>query len=210
MTTTCTGEGRLKPLACNDSGLVYPLSPQLGTSFMGIGQHWYQLSPNSLAWASCASISYIAPSEDPRLEIDVVSSLVRSSMWQYAVISVRTEPRCERVVIAYPDEKCLRDLLADSSILGLGYCSREEAQRNIDCCKTTAYSSRRKVTATSAKTTQSLRRIVRNRQFPRGESDLARAWSIIRELVQHSLVVAIAAFYSKNVLSAAVRALISF
>lgn len=53
-------------------------------------------------------------------------------MWQYAVISVRSEPRCDRLVIAYPDEKSLRDLLAAPSILGLGYRSREEAQASIE------------------------------------------------------------------------------
>lgn len=199
MTTTCTGEGRVKPVACDDSGLVHPLSPQLGTSFKGVGPHWHQLSPNNLAGASCASISGIGPREDPRLE-----------EWQYAVISVRTEPRCERVVIAYPDEKSLRDLLAASSILGFGYSSREEAQLNIDCYTTTAHPSRREVTATPVTTALSLRRFIANRDLPRGESDLARAWSIICELVQLCFAVAIAAYYSKNVLSAAARALISF
>ena len=126
------------------------------------------------------------------------------------MISVRTEPGCERVVIAYPDEKSLRELLAASSILGLGYRSREEAQLNIDGCTTTAYPSRRKVTATPVKTTLSFRRFVANREFPRGESGLARAWSIIGEFLQHSFAVAIAAFYSKNLLSTAVRVLMTF
>ena len=183
MTTTCTGEGRLTPLACNDRGLVYPPSPQPGTSLNGVGQHWHQLSPNSLAWASCASIPCISPGEDPRQE------RIRSSTWQYAVLSVRIEPCCERVVIAYPDEKSLRDLLAPSSILGLGYCSREEAQLNIDGCTTTACSLRRKVSTTPVTTAISLRRSVANHQPQRGESKLAWAWSILREFVQHSFAI---------------------
>jgi hypothetical protein len=145
-----------------------------------------------------------------RLEGDVVSSLVHSSMWQYAVISVCTELRCERLVIAYPDEKSLRDLVAAPSILGLGYRSREEAQANIDRCTTTAYPSWRKVTATLVTTTRTLKKFVANHQLPRGWSKLAGTWSIIRDLLQHSFAVAIVVFYSKNVLSAAVRALISF
>lgn len=131
-------------------------------------------------------------------------------MWQYAVISVRTEPRCERLVIAYPDEKSLRDVLAAPSILGLGYRSREEAQAKIDRCTTTAYPSRRKVTATLVTTTRSLKKFVANHEFPKGGFNLARTWSIIRDLLQHSFAAAIVVFYSKNVLSAAVRALISF
>jgi hypothetical protein len=34
------------------------------------------------------------------------------STWQYAVIALRTEPRRERLVIAYADEKTLRTLIA--------------------------------------------------------------------------------------------------
>jgi hypothetical protein len=208
MTTTCTDEGRLKSLACNDFGLVCPLLPQLGTSFTSFGHHWYRSSPSSLPWSSCASISCVEPSWDQRLEGDVVSSLVPGAS-QYAVISVRAEPRCERVVIAYFDEKSLRNLLAAPSILGLGYRSREEAQVNIDCCTTTPYPSRRKLTAASVTTTRTLKRFVANHEFPRSECKLARAWGIIRKLLQHSVTIAIAALYSKNILSAAVRAVIS-
>jgi hypothetical protein len=139
-----------------------------------------------------------------------VSNLVHSPMWQYAIISVRTEPRCERLVIAYRDEKSLRDLVAAPSILGLGYRSREEAQANIDCCTTTAYPSRRKVTAALVTITRTFKKFVANHEFPRGGVNLARTWSIICDLLQHSFALAIVVFYSKNVLSAAVRALISF
>jgi hypothetical protein len=45
----------------------------------------------------------------------------------YAVISVRNSSPRERVIIAYPDEKSLRKLIADPSILALGYRSRAEA-----------------------------------------------------------------------------------
>jgi hypothetical protein len=131
-------------------------------------------------------------------------------MWQYAVISVRTEPRCERLVIAYPDEKSLRDLVAAPSILGLGYLSREEALANIDRCTTWAYPSRRKVMATLVTVTRSFRKFVANHEFPRDGFNFPRTWGIIRGLLLRSFAVAIVVLYSKNVLSAAVRALISF
>ena len=104
-----------------------------------------------------------------------MSSLVHSSMRQYAVISVRSEPRCDRLVIAYPDEKSLRDLLAAPSILGLGYRSREEAQASADRYTMPPYPSRRKVMAIAI------------HQLTRGWFKLARTWSGIRDVLQRSL-----------------------
>jgi hypothetical protein len=98
-----------EPLARGDRGLVHPLRPLASSSVRG-------------------------PRFKGDVEDDVVSSLVHSSMRQYAMISVRSEQGCERLVIEYPDEKSLRDLVAAPSILGLGYRSREEAQANIDGC----------------------------------------------------------------------------
>jgi hypothetical protein len=57
-----------------------------------------------------------------------VNGLVDSSGMQYAVIAgLRTETGPERLVIAYPNEKSLRDLIAAASIIALGFSSREEA-----------------------------------------------------------------------------------
>ena len=57
-----------------------------------------------------------------------MNELVDSSGVQYAVIAgLRTETGPERLVIAYPTEKSLRDLLAASSILAVGFSSREDA-----------------------------------------------------------------------------------
>ena len=139
-----------------------------------------------------------------------MSSFIHGSVCQYAVISVRYKPRCERLVIAYPDEKSLRDLVAAPSILGLGYRSREEAQANIDRCTTAVYPSRQRVMATLVTVSQTVKKVAANHEFPREGVNLARTWSIVRDFLQHSLAVAIVVFYSKNVLSAAVRALMSF
>lgn len=57
--------------------------------------------------------------------------LVPNATPLFAVISVRRVPQCEHLVIAYSDEKALRDLLAKPSIVALGYSSREEAQISI-------------------------------------------------------------------------------
>ena len=54
--------------------------------------------------------------------------VVDSSGMQYAVIAgLRTETGPERLVIAYPNEKSLRDLIAAPSIIAAGFSSREEA-----------------------------------------------------------------------------------
>src|SRR6202007_2983028 len=58
----------------------------------------------------------------------VVNELVNSTGVQYAVIAgLRTETGPERLVIAYPNEKSLRDLIAAPSIIAAGFSSREEA-----------------------------------------------------------------------------------
>ena len=51
---------------------------------------------------------------------------------RYAIIqasSMKDQP--ERVVVAYANENCLRDLIAVPSIVGLGFRSREEATANL-------------------------------------------------------------------------------
>ena len=123
------------------------------------------------------------------LKGDVVSNLIPSSVLHYAVISVRSGPCCERLVIAYPDGKSLQALIAAPSILGLGYRSREEALANIDRCATTVCHSWRKLTVPLVSTT---------------------GFRFIGGLLHCSWALAIAVLYSKNVFSAAIRALILF
>jgi hypothetical protein len=58
----------------------------------------------------------------------VVSEMVDSSGVRYAVIAgLRTETSLERLVIAYTNEKSLRNLIAARSIIALGFSSHEEA-----------------------------------------------------------------------------------
>src|SRR5579864_9224367 len=62
-----------------------------------------------------------------------MTGLVDSPHAQYAVLEVRrTEGPSERLVIAYPDEESLRELIAGPSIIACDFTSREEAQTNID------------------------------------------------------------------------------
>jgi hypothetical protein len=58
---------------------------------------------------------------------------------QYAVIEgLPTETGHERIVIAYPNEQSLRDLIAAPSIVAFGFSSREEAVAGSKSCVPTA------------------------------------------------------------------------
>jgi hypothetical protein len=58
----------------------------------------------------------------------VVNKVVDSTGVKYAVIAgLRTETGPERLVIAYPNQESLRDLIAAPSIIAIGFSSREEA-----------------------------------------------------------------------------------
>jgi len=57
-----------------------------------------------------------------------VNSVVNSSGMQYALIAgLRTETGPERLVIAYSNERSLREFIAAASIIAVGFSSREEA-----------------------------------------------------------------------------------
>ena len=69
---------------------------------------------------------------------EVVDSL------KYAVIAgLRTETGAERLVIAYPSEESLRDLISATSILEVGFSSREEAVASSRASVSTAVAYRR-------------------------------------------------------------------
>ena len=140
-----------------------------------------------------------------------MDELVVSSTWQYAVISVRSEPDRERLVIEYPDEETLRDLIAAPSIVALGYASRADALKNIDRCVTTTSSLKRLLETAVLHTNMTfltecrvaLRRLA-------GGFRLSEASKVMRNLLHNGLAAALIFFYSRNVLSSTVRAFISF
>ena len=64
-----------------------------------------------------------------------MNEVVVSSGLLYAVIAgLRTETGSERLVIAYPNEESLRDLIAAPSILAVGFSSRGEAVTGSRAC----------------------------------------------------------------------------
>ena len=140
-----------------------------------------------------------------------MDELVDTSTWQYAIISVRSESDRERLVIAYPDEETLRDVIAAPSIVALGYTSRAEALKNIDRCVTAKASLKRLLKAASphpnitflTEWRVALRRLA-------GGFGLPGTSKVMRNLLHNGLAAALIFFYSRNVLSSTVRAFISF
>ena len=131
-----------------------------------------------------------------------MGELVDTSTWRYAVISVRSEPGRERLVIAYPDEETLRDLIAAPSIVALGYTSRARALKNIDHCVTSQPFLKR-LRAAAIECCLAFRRLA-------GSFGLSRASRIMRTLVHNGVAVVLIFFYSRNALASTVRAFISF
>jgi len=140
-----------------------------------------------------------------------VDELVDTSAWQYAVISVRSEPDPERLVIAYPDEEALRDLIAAPSIEALGYTSRADALKNIDRCVTPTASLKRPLKTAVLHPNMAFLTECRVALW-RLAGGFGRSGSsrVMRNLLHSGLAGALVFFYSRNVLSSTVRAFVSF
>lgn len=139
-----------------------------------------------------------------------MDELVDTLTWRYALISVQSEPGRERLVIAYPDEESLRDLIAAPSIVALGFTSRAEALKNIDCRVISRLSFKRLLkTVLHPSITFLTECYLALGRFAAG-FELSRTSETMRNLLQNGVAVALVFFYSRNVLSSTVRALISF
>jgi len=67
-------------------------------------------------------------------QVEVMNERFDSLGEQYAVIEAGHGGCPERFVLAYREEKSLRDLIAAASIVALGFASREQAVANIEDC----------------------------------------------------------------------------
>ena len=125
---------------------------------------------------------------------------VQCSDVRYAVIQASSKKdRPERLVIAYHDENCLRDLIAAPSIIGLGFASREEAIANLESFASNAAPSKQKprITAMFHATHE-------NGDSPSGHG-LVKHGRIPQSILQSTLAAVIALFYSKNIVSVVIR-----
>jgi hypothetical protein len=131
---------------------------------------------------------------------DVMGVYVHCSGVRYAVIRASSnKDRPERLVIAYQDEDCLRDLIAAPSIFGLGFPSREEAIAKLKCFASDAAPSKQKPRLTAM-----FHANRSNGDFPSGHG-LVKHRRILQSIVQSALAVVIALFCSKNIVSVMIR-----
>jgi hypothetical protein len=131
--------------------------------------------------------------------------LAQCSTVRYAVIQASSKKdRPERLVIAYPDENCLRDLIAAPSIVGFGFISREEAMANL-------------VGSTPSPTaSKPLHRPGAMSYEAQQNSDLTARYALEKDrgisirLLRYALSAAIVLFYSKNLFSVILRTALGF
>ena len=135
-------------------------------------------------------------------------SAVQISTVRYAVIrlsSAKDSP--ERLVLAYPNEETLRGLIADTSIVGFGFSSPDEAVSTAESAMTRAVAPRQ------ADGFASIHIQAAQVDHLREQRDHGVSLSPIRRLaasVFHlSTAAAIFIFYSKNIVSATLRAVLA-
>ena len=115
---------------------------------------------------------------------------------RYAVIQASSnKDGAERLVIAYQDEDCLRDLIAAPSIFGLGFASREKAIANLKSFASDAASSKQKPRITAR-----FHATHANVELVRGHGPVKHR-GIPQSILRSALAAVIALFYSKNILS---------
>jgi|SRR5580704_6113830 hypothetical protein len=132
-------------------------------------------------------------------------ALVQCSTVRYAIIqasSNKDDP--ERLVIAYPDENCLRDLIAAPSIVGFGFASREEAMAKVVGRMADLGASKTK------------HRLIPISYKPQQDSDPASGCRFVKNqrntfhILQCLLVTITVLFYSKNLFSVMLRGALGF
>jgi hypothetical protein len=136
----------------------------------------------------------------PKPMVMVMGVHVHCSDVRYAIIQAsNNKDRPERLVIAYQDEDCLRDLIAAPSIFELGFASREDAIANLESFASTVAPSKQKprITAMFHPTHE-------NGDLPSGHV-LVKRRRIPQSILQPALAAVIALFYSKNIVSVMIR-----
>lgn len=137
-----------------------------------------------------------------------MNALLQSTKERYAVIqlSSASDPP-ERLILAYTDEGAIRALIAEPSIVGLGFGSREEAV-------STENPTLEKAVAPSP--TNRLESAPIGQHQPLSSGDRAAEWpsfSSLRRLasgiVQFAFAAAMFIFYSKNIVSATIRSVLA-
>ncbi len=137
-----------------------------------------------------------------------MSALLQFSNVRFAVIrlsSAKGSP--ERLVLAYPNEETLRGLIADTSIVGLGFSSRDEAACAARAAVTNGASPCQAEGVAGSRAEERLVHDLREQLAHRMKFSPIRG--LATTIVQLGVAAAIFIFYSKNILSATVRAVLA-
>ena len=133
-----------------------------------------------------------------------MGALVRYSIVHYAIIQASSKKdHPERLVIAYPDENCLRDLIAAPSIVGLGFTSRDEAMAKL-------VGSMPDPSALKPKQRPAIPYNVRQNSDCEGGSGPTKNRRIIYRILQCTVSTITVLFYSKNLFSVVLRMALGF
>ena len=136
-----------------------------------------------------------------------MNTVADSSNVRYAVIAgLRTETGHERLVIAYPNEESLRDLIAAPSIIAFGFSSREEAVMDSRASVPPAVAYRRMPEPRAGKEIESDEREL-DWDGRRGETDsrLRGLFNFFATSYSNIAAMVIALFFSRNAVSSAIR-----
>lgn len=136
-----------------------------------------------------------------------MNALLQSTKVQYAVIKLSATSTPERLILGYTDEGTLLALIAEPSIIGRGFESREEAVSTEDVFLDKA--------AEPIRANERQNEPMESRQLHSG-TDRAAEWSRFsslrrwsRGIVQFAFAAVLFIMYSKNILSATVRAVLA-
>ena len=161
--------------------------------------------PASIGFGIRFAISKSVKVLEVKVDGEVMEALVGCSTVQYAIIQASSkENHPEKVVIAYPDENCLRDLMAEPSIVGLGFTSREEAMAKLVGRMPDSKASKRKHHP-----------ILMSHKAQQGR-DAASGFGFVNNhrnafhILQWAFATVTVLFYSRNLFSAVLRAALGF
>ena len=137
-----------------------------------------------------------------------MSALLQSSNVRYAVIGLSsTKGSPERLVLAYPNEETLRSLIANTSIVGLGFSSRDEAVCAAEAAVTKGATP---CQADGVAGSHAEERLVHHlREQLAHRMNFLPIRRLATTVVQLGIAAATFILYSKNIVSATVRAVLA-
>jgi hypothetical protein len=137
----------------------------------------------------------------------VVKESVDVADVRYAVLeALRTEGGSERFVVAYPNENCLRDVIAASRIVEFGFSSREVAVASIKPRVSAASTQKHVSRGTGVRRTEEHQHGLHwSERRPNADPTLQLIRRFLVAFYNDAVAAAILIFSSRNIVSSAIR-----